>query len=223
MESVKPDKHLLKKLTGPAASLLEVSEAMTSPSRLSAGLEPHGGQRSHDELAPGLSADLGPMMEMLTLDKAKLKSLAKIIEQAQTDAAADPSSSNCSPLRIRLLQHASGKAIIERAQLFLSEHASTLRSQLQGDALNSLIAGLDAAVRDFLVSTDDTQSHDDERRVEKVVRGIDKLVDKLNEEPAHHGSLSSLPMVVQDWGHWPQPSTTDPSPNGKYCAPPILI
>ena len=113
MEAVKPEKHLLKRLTGPAASLLEVSDAIAARSD-----DGYGG-----ELANGLNADLLPLAELRALDKTKIKSLQKVVKAADADTEADDQT-HVSPLRTRLLQHSSGKAIMLRcAQSFSAMHS----------------------------------------------------------------------------------------------------
>jgi hypothetical protein len=191
MESVKPDKHLLKTITGPAATLLEIAEAMTN----------HQADPSERFVWKGglssLSNDLQPINDMLALDKGNLKVLAKTIEKVDADSLLTDDAL-LTPLRTRSVRLASGKAIVDRARVFLTEHSSALRSQLQGDALTTLIDSLESAVQELFACNDAHQSEDNdaEIRIQKVVAGIDKLLDKLKQEPAHIGSLSTLSSLI---------------------------
>ena len=149
--------------------------------------------------------------------------MSKVLQQADADANAD-NVNGISPLRIRLLQHATGNAIIERARAFINEHASTLRSQIQGDALTSLTTGLTKVCSELVCATASEAVNELETRLDKIVRGIDTLLGNLTEEPPH-GSLLALPLaswVAQDWGHRPQPLLPIPTPMGSN-APNILI
>jgi hypothetical protein len=178
MESVKP-MHLLKTTSGPAASLQEIAEAMTKAKWRQTGLI-------------SLSNDLAPIKDVLALDKGNLKLLAKTIETLDSDSLRTDDSL-LTPLRTRFVRLQSCRSIIERAKVFLAHHSSALRSQLQGDALATLVNSLESTVQDlFACDTNQSQDHDAEGRIQKITAGIDKLLEKLAKEPAHIGSLSIL-------------------------------
>ena len=182
MEAIKPAQNLLKKVTGSAASLLELARALIS---LTSSAEP--------VLASGLGRDLGPLVEILALDKAKLKSLAKVLQDAEADTNAE-NASGISPLRMRLLQHAIGKAFFDRARAFVDENGSALRAQLQQDALGVLGRTLASASSELLcaAATDTTEL---ETRLVKVVSGIDTLMQKVKQEPGN--SMEALTYCPQ--------------------------
>ena len=175
MESVKP-LHLLKTVSGPAASLQEIAEAMASNPSWQGGLS-------------SLSSDLAPIKDVLALDKRNLKLLAKTIEKLDSDSLLTDDS-QLTPLRTRFVRLQSCKSIIERAKVFLAQHSSALRSQLQGDALATLVNSLESAVQDLFACDTNTQDNDAEGRLQKIAAGMDKLLEKLHKEPAHIGSLS---------------------------------
>ena len=138
---------------------------------------------SEQLLARSFIQDLEPIAVMLRLEKGSLKQLSSIVASATTDAERANSAdiADISPVRLRLLTHACGKMITQRAQIFIDENRDTLRQAIMTGSHSQLLDKTVQKVEEMFAGTPE-EEHAWESLLGKLSASLGKTLQTLSED-----------------------------------------